>query len=122
MPTVSSVQLSLELRATQKRVRDVLRELYGTLPEGGARWQVTEEQADAVRSRLAHRSRLVADSWALEPGDVVRRRAIHDAYGGQQQGGIATPRSIPDILIFTNPETGAEFGYDEFEGLREDGS
>ncbi|MGW8482172.1 hypothetical protein ACWGJP_03495 [Microbacterium sp. NPDC055903] len=62
------------------------------------------------------------DAWVLEPGDVVRRRAIHETYGGQQQGGISTPRSIPEIFIFTDPEAGAKFGYDQFEGLREDGS
>ncbi len=61
-------------------------------------------------------------TWALEIGDVVRRRAIHEAYGGQQQGGISTPRATSDVLIFTDPEAGARYGYDEFEGLREDGS
>lgn len=61
-------------------------------------------------------------TWTLEPGDTVRRRSIHDAYGGQQQGGISTPRALPDVLIFTDPESGARYGYDRFEGLREDGS
>jgi len=53
----------------------------------------------------------------------VRRRAIHRAFGGQQQGGISTPVRLPhDILIFTDPEAGARYGYDAHEGLREDGS
>lgn len=47
---------------------------------------------------------------------------MHDAYGGQQQGGISTPRGQNDIFIFTDPESGARYGYDKFEGLREDGS
>src|SRR5699024_9606444 len=58
----------------------------------------------------------------LRPGDEVRRRAVHRMYGGQQQGGISTPRSIDDVLIFTDPESGEEFGYDKHEGLREDGN
>lgn len=33
-----------------------------------------------------------------------------------------TPQSIPDILIFTDPASGSRYGYDRFEGLREDGS
>lgn len=59
--------------------------------------------------------------WGLEPGDTVRRRALHEAYGGQQQGGISTPKRIPDVLIFTDPAAGRRYGYDEFEGLSEDG-
>jgi hypothetical protein len=58
----------------------------------------------------------------LEIGDVVRRRSIHRAYGGQRQGGISTPKRISDILIFTDPKSGAQYGYDKYEGLREDGS
>lgn len=36
--------------------------------------------------------------------------------------GISTPRSIKEILIFTDPEAGVRYGYDKFEGLSEDGS
>jgi hypothetical protein len=115
------LQLSLEFGVSQKRVRDLLRESYGTLPEGVSRWELEDHQAEAVRSRLQG-APAPQRAWALELGDTVRRREIHRAYGGQQQGGISTPRSIPEILVFTDPESGARYGYDEFEGLREDGS
>lgn len=48
-----------------------------------------------------------------------RRREIHDAFGGQQQGGMATPQEHPYVFLFT-AERGSEHGYrDEF---REDGT
>lgn len=122
MASSSPAELSLELGVSQKRIREILRELYGTLPEGTTRWTLSKEQAGRVRDRIAGVDSELHLQWTLEPGDTVRRRMIHAAYGGQQQGGISTPRSIPDILIFTDPESGAKYGYDQFEGLREDGS
>jgi len=52
---------------------------------------------------------------AFELGHVYNRRSqLHAQYGGQQQGGIATPASYPLILLFTG-ESGSEYGYrDEF--------
>lgn len=122
MPLITPASLSLELQVDQRRIRDVLRELYGTLPTGTTRWELNEGQADAVRSRFAASEADKGRQWTLEIGDTVRRREIHNAFRGQQQGGISTPKSIPDILIFTDPKEGAKFGYDRFEGLREDGS
>lgn len=77
---------------------------------------------DAVRAAVGPGSASDSLLWTLEIGDQVRRREVHDAYGGQQQGGISTPRRIPDILVFTDPVKGARYGYEKFEGLREDGS
>lgn len=45
-------------------------------------------------------------------GRVYRRSALHDEYGGQRQGGIATPRSSPIILVFTG-SSGSAYGYDD---------
>lgn len=121
-PTSPAV-LSLELGIDQKRIRDYLRDLYGTLPTGTTRWELDEQQAAGVRSRFDDSS--VPGSprtWTLEVGDTVLRRDLHAAYGGQQQGGIITPRAIPDIVIITSPESGSRHGYDAFEGLQEDGS
>lgn len=121
--TTTPAQLSLELNISQKRIRDVLREQYGTLSDGVTRWELNDAQADAVRARFARASGAVDPlHWTLEIGDRVRRREIHAAYGGQEQGGIITPKSIPDILVVTSPESGARHGYDTFEGLQEDGS
>jgi hypothetical protein len=118
---LTPADLALELGFSQTRVRDVLRERYGTLPPDQPRWDVDDEMAAHVRSRLRRETGQITD-WVLSVGDDVPRRRIHGAYGGQQQGGISTPRSVPDILIFTDPKAGAKYGYDEFEGLKEDGS
>lgn len=121
--TTTPAQLSLELNIDQKRIRRFLRDEHDPLPEGVTRWELDIAQADAVRARFARPLRAISPAlWTLEIGDTVRRREIHAAYGGQQQGGIITPKSIPDILIITSPESGARHGYDAFEGLQEDGS
>jgi 5-methylcytosine-specific restriction protein A len=39
-----------------------------------------------------------------------RQRDIHDRYGGQQRGGISTPRDAPGVFIFTGT-AGAKHGY-----------
>jgi len=39
-----------------------------------------------------------------------RRRDIHAVFGGQQQGGIATPAESPFIFLFTG-ESGEQYGY-----------
>ncbi|MBT2484279.1 MULTISPECIES: hypothetical protein [unclassified Microbacterium] len=123
MTLITPATLSLELGVDQKRIRDQLRALYGTLAADRARWELDEDQAAAVRARFREQgSGVTTTTWTLEVGDTVRRRELHAAYGGQEQGGIITPRSIPDILVITSAESGARHGYDAFEGLQEDGS
>ncbi len=51
-------------------------------------------------------------------GQVYVRRQVHDLLGGQEQGGISTPRNAPAILLFST-EQGAEYGYKD--GWRADG-
>jgi 5-methylcytosine-specific restriction protein A len=46
----------------------------------------------------------------FEEGKVYRRRAIHQVYKGQEQGGISTPSEHPVIFLFTG-ETGQQYGY-----------
>lgn len=122
MVDISPAQLSLELNVPQKAIRDLLRDEYGVLPPGTTRWLLDDERADVVRHRLSDRGRSERRIWSLEIGDTVRRRELHAAYGGQQQGGIVTPRNVRDIIVFTDVRSGAEFGYDLFEGPQPDGS
>ncbi len=60
--------------------------------------------------------------WKIEIGRTLKRREVHKLFGGQMQGGISTPKNSKNILIFTDPKSGAKYGYDKHEGLREDGS
>jgi 5-methylcytosine-specific restriction enzyme A len=43
-----------------------------------------------------------------------RQRDIHEAFGGQERGGIATPSDVPFIFLFTG-ESGGKFGYRDRE-------
>lgn len=51
-------------------------------------------------------------------GASYKRIEIHDAWGGQRQGGISTPKDHPVIFLFI-ADRGSEFGYQD--GWHEDG-
>lgn len=61
------------------------------------------------------------EDWPWPIDTSISRREVHDRLGGQEQGGISTPRGITDVLVFTDPDSGRRYGYDKFEGLRADG-
>lgn len=46
------------------------------------------------------------------PGQLYRRRDLHEKYGGQRQGGISTPAKAPFILLITG-ESGKQHGYSD---------
>ncbi|HHW34927.1 MAG TPA: hypothetical protein GXX24_12430 [Paracoccus solventivorans] len=49
--------------------------------------------------------------FGFRPGrHYNRRKDIHDLFGGQEQGGIITPKSHPLIFLITG-DRGLEFGY-----------
>src|ERR1035437_6229991 len=52
------------------------------------------------------------------PGENYRRRALHESHGGQQQGGISTPKDRSFIFLFTGA-SGDAYGYkdDWHEGI-----
>ena len=52
-------------------------------------------------------------------GHVSRRRDLHAAFGGQQQGGISTPAGGSIILLFTG-DHGEDYGYSD--GWNQDGT
>ena len=52
----------------------------------------------------------MAEHALFVPGQVYRRRDLHDHYGGQQQGGISTPSRHNLIFLFTG-DAGQQHGY-----------
>lgn len=55
----------------------------------------------------------------FEVGNLYhRRRDIHQIFGGQERGGIATPADCSFVFLFTG-ESGGQFGYSD--GWRSDG-
>lgn len=53
------------------------------------------------------------------PGVSVERRALQKTFGGRTQGGIGPSRKTPNVLIFSDPETGEQHGY--YDGWQADG-
>lgn len=57
--------------------------------------------------------------FGFEIGQIYKRRAdIHGPFGGQQQGGISTPKDHPVIFAFTG-SAGTQHGYED--GWSDDG-
>lgn len=44
------------------------------------------------------------------PGEIYRRRDLHNRFGGQRQGGISTPAREPIVILITG-ESGNRYGY-----------
>lgn len=61
----------------------------------------------------------MAAQWTLAPNEPIKRTALHAAFGGGGQGGIAPSRRSPNVLIFSDPASGEQHGY--FDGWHEDG-
>lgn len=52
-------------------------------------------------------------------GQTYVRKRIHDSIGGQEQGGISTPRSVPAVLLFRTQHV-VDSGYQD-DGWQADG-
>jgi hypothetical protein len=50
-------------------------------------------------------------AWDLEPGDVIKRTELHARHSGGRQGGIAPLTKSKDVLLFSDPASGAKYGY-----------
>lgn len=60
---------------------------------------------------------LPEEAWDLQPGDRVRRKQLHERFGGARQGGISPSRTSPNVFLFTDPAVGALHGYyDRWDG------
>lgn len=48
----------------------------------------------------------------FSPGQIYRRRELHERFGGQRQGGISTPAKAPFFFLITG-ESGKQHGYSD---------
>jgi hypothetical protein len=78
------------------------------------------EKKPARRSSRSSSTTHVA--WDIPVGTTLRRAELHRRFGGSGQSGIASSARTPNVLVFSDPQTGKAFGYDKHEGRREDGS
>jgi hypothetical protein len=53
----------------------------------------------------------VPTEWTLEPGERIRRTALHGELGGSPRSGIAPSRKSPNVFIFSDPVAGEPHGY-----------
>jgi hypothetical protein len=61
----------------------------------------------------------MAPQWELQPGESIKRVALHKEFGGGRQGGIAPSRQSPNVFAFSDPEAGEQHGY--YDGWLGDG-
>ena len=47
---------------------------------------------------------------SFNPGQLYRRRSLHEQFGGQEQGGISTPAKATFIMLVTG-HSGKRYGY-----------
>lgn len=52
-------------------------------------------------------------AWMLQRDEEIRRKDLHDTYGGVRQGGISPSTVSPNIFLFTDPAANAAHGYVE---------
>jgi hypothetical protein len=50
-------------------------------------------------------------TWELLPGAIVRRADLHARLGGNGQSGIAPLSRSPEVLLFSDENSGARYGY-----------
>lgn len=58
-------------------------------------------------------------SWSLLPGESIKRTNLHERFGGGGQGGIAPSAQTPNVLVFSDAESGRRHGY--IDGWQDDG-
>lgn len=121
-PQTTLVQLALYHGRPQAELRELLTQSGRTAEPLEGHSIVSTDDKAYLRKALENAEKLENKAWAFEPGDEIRRIEIHRAYGGSRQSGIVTFASIHDIVVFTSLESGAQFGYNKYEGLQEDGS
>jgi hypothetical protein len=57
--------------------------------------------------------------WNLNPGDKIRRKVLHQRYGGRTQGGIGPSSLTPNVLVFSDSLVGKKYGH--IDDWKEDG-
>lgn len=49
--------------------------------------------------------------WTVSPGERIKRTTLHDLFGGSRQSGISPCKQSPNVLLFSDPESGEQHGY-----------
>ncbi|GAA3635713.1 hypothetical protein [Microlunatus ginsengisoli] len=81
--------------------------------------QLTRLGFRVVRDPDSQASPKDSSGWDLNVGEQIRRVDLHAQYGGSRQDGVSPSARTPNVLIFTDPQSGEQHGY--FDSWREDG-
>lgn len=60
-------------------------------------------------------------TWDIPQGEELKRRAVHDRFGGNRQHGITTASEQPSSILLFDTAGGSAYGYD-FDGPQDDGT
>jgi len=52
-----------------------------------------------------------AQQWDLAPGERIKRTELHARFGGRRQGGVSPSNASPNVMVFTAPSSGEQWGY-----------
>lgn len=61
------------------------------------------------------------NEWPIEVGETLKRRRLHALVGGAHQWGITSCLNGRAMLLFRNPKKSKKFGYDKWEGQKDNG-
>jgi hypothetical protein len=110
---VAALRASIEARAALDLV---IATQVNACRRAGIGWQEIADIAGVSKPTAITRwkeedamSTLTVNDWPLEPGDTIRRKELHELFGGSSQGGIATSKSSDNVFLFA--EAGEEHGY-----------
>ncbi len=56
---------------------------------------------------------MTSSQWDLKSGGTLSRAERRARFGGSEYGGIAHSKRSPNIFLYTDPDTGAEHGYED---------
>ena len=79
--------------------------------DAAARLAILVESEQELQLIENDRDRTRYDSWSLQPGDEIERKALHKIFGGNSQSGISPSRISPNVMIFSDPKSGEPHGY-----------
>jgi len=79
-------------------------------PQSANPFRLSDDQWDRIM-QLLEADILNGASWDLRPGDRIKRTELHARFGGRTQSGITASSSSPNVLVFTDPDTGEQYGY-----------
>ena len=64
----------------------------------------------------------MTSSWHLQPGDRTTRAELVARYGGSvYSGGIVPSTTSSFVMVFSDVDEGAQFGYSQHDGVTDDG-